>query len=148
MFEKIISKLWAYADSLQNGTEATRLYDEALSHYKAKKYRNAFPLMKEAALLGEKNAMALLGSMILLGQGTYENGEESLKWLHKAVNAGQTDALGVLGMAYATGQGKVNRNKKLALEYLNKAAQLGDQKSIKMLDMMQKKKEGMFRNDK
>jgi TPR repeat protein len=49
-------------------------------------------------------------------------------------------------MAYATGKGKVKRNKKLALEYLNKAAQLGDHKSVKMLEMMQKK-EGMFRHD-
>lgn len=146
MLEKIISKLWAYADSLQNSSEATQLYDKALNQYKSKKYRNAFPLMKEAALLGEKNAMALLGSMILMGQGTYENGEEALKWLNKAVEAGQTDALGVLGMAYATGAGKVKRNKKLALEFLNKAAQHGDQKSITMLNMMQKK-EGMFRND-
>lgn len=146
MLEKIISKLWAYADSLQNGSEATKLYDEALSHYKSKKYRNAFPIMKEAALLGDKNAMALLGSMILLGRGTYENGEEALKWLHKAVEAGQTDAMGVLGMAYATGKGKVQRNKKFALEFLNKAAQLGDQKSIKMLEMIYKK-EGVFRHD-
>lgn len=103
--------------------------------------------MREAAQLGEKNAMALLGSMYLLGQGTYENGEESLKWLHKAVDAGQTDAIGVLGMAYATGKGKVKRDMKLALEFLNKAAESGDQKSIKMLDMIQKK-EGMFRHDK
>jgi TPR repeat protein len=146
MLDKIISKLWAYADSLQNGPEATRLYDEALSHYKSQKYRNAFPLMKEAALLGEKNAMAMLGTMILFGQGTYENGEEALKWLHNAVDAGQTDTLGVLGMAYASGKGKVKRDKKLALEYLDKAAKLGDQKSIKMLDMIQKK-EGMFRRD-
>lgn len=147
MLEKLISKLGAYADSLQNKSRAIQLYDEALAHYSAKKYRNAFPVMREAAQLGDKNAMALLGSMYLLGQGTYENGEESLKWLHKAVDAGQTDAIGVLGMAYATGTGKVKRNMKLALGFLNKAAELGDQKSIKMLDMIQKK-EGMFRHDK
>jgi TPR repeat protein len=146
MLEKIISKLWAFVERIENKEKSTQLYDEALSHYKSKRFRNAFPLMKEAALLGEKNAMVLLGSMILLGQGTYENGEESLKWLHKAVDAGQTDALGVLGMAYATGAGKVKRNRKLALEYLNKAAKLGDQKSIKMLEMIQKK-EGVFRGD-
>jgi len=147
MLEKLVSKLGAYVDSLQNKTKATQLYDEALAHYSAKKYRNAFPIMREAAQLGEKNAMALLGSMYLLGKGTYENGEEALTWLHKAVNAGQTDAMGVLGMAYATGKAKVKRNKELALEFLNKAAQLGDQKSVKMLDMIQKK-EGMFRHDK
>lgn len=147
MLEKLISKLGTYVDSLQNRNKAIQLYDEALAHYSSKKYRNAFPVMREAAQLGDKNAMALLGSMYLLGQGTYENGEESLKWLHKAVDAGQTDALGVLGMAYATGKGKVKRNMKLALEFLNKAATLGDQKSIKMLDMIQRK-EGMFRHDK
>lgn len=146
MFEKIALKLESYVNSLQNKTKATQLYDEAFAHYTAKKYRNAFPVMREAAQLGDKNAMALLGSMYLLGQGTYENGDEALKWLHKAVDAGQTDATGVLGMAYATGKGKVKRDKKLALELLNKAAELGDQKSVKMLNMI-KKKEGMFRHD-
>jgi len=146
MLKKFVSKLESYVESLQNKAEAVQLYDKALAHYSAKKYRNSFPLMREAAQLGDKNAMAILGSMYLLGQGTYENGEEALKWLHKAVDAGQSDAIGVLGMAYATGKAKVERDKKLALEFLNKAAELGDQKSIKMLAMMQKK-EGMFRHD-
>jgi hypothetical protein len=146
MLDKINKKLWSLVERLENKEKSVQIYDEALSHYKSQKYRNAFPLMKEAALLGEKNAMAMLGTMILFGQGTYENGEEALKWLHKAVDAGQTDTLGVLGMAYASGKGKVKRDKKLALEYLDKAAKLGDQKSIKMLDMIQKK-EGMFRRD-
>ena len=147
MLQKLVSKLGGYVDTLQNKTRAIQLYDEALAYYGSKKFRNAFPIMREAAQLGNENAMALLGSMYLLGQGTYENGEESLKWLHKAVEAGQTDAMGVLGMAYATGAGKVKRDRKRALEYLNKAAALGDQKSIKMLDMIEKK-EGMFRHDK
>jgi len=146
MLQKLVSKLGDYVDTLQNKSRAIQLYDEALAYYGSKKFRNAFPIMREAAQLGDKNAMALLGSMYLLGQGTFENGEESLKWLHKAVDAGQTDAIGVLGMAYATGKGKVKRDRKLALEYLNQAAQLGDQKSIKMLEMIQKK-EGMFRHD-
>lgn len=146
MLEKLVSKLWSYAESLQNKTRAVQLYDEALAHYSSKKYRNAFPIMRESAQLGDKNAMAVLGSMYLLGQGTYENGEESLKWLHKAVDAGQTEAISVLGMAYATGKANVKRDKKLALEFLNKAAELGDQKSVKILAMMQKK-EGVFRHD-
>ena len=146
MLSKLVSKLSSYFDTLQNKSRAVQLYDEALAYYGAKKYRNAFPVMREAAQLGDKNAMALLGSMYLLGQGTFENGDESLKWLHKAVDAGQTDAIGVLGMAYATGKGKVQRNRTLALDYLNQAAQLGDEKSIKMLDMIQKK-QGMFRHD-
>lgn len=146
MFDKFFSKLIAYADTLQNKNKAIQLYDVALAHYSSKKYRTAFPIMRESAQLGDKNAMAILGSMYLLGQGTYENGEESLKWLHKAVDAGQTDAIGVLGMAYATGLAKVKRDKKLALEFLHKAAEFGDQKSIKMLSMMQNK-EGIFRQD-
>lgn len=146
MLKRFVSKLESYVESLQNKSRATQLYDEALAHYSSKKFRNAFPIMREAAQLGEENAMAVLGSMYLLGQGTYENGEEALKWLHKAVDAGQTDAVGVLGMAYATGKAKVKKDKKLAIEFLNKAAEFGDQKSVKMLDMI-KKKEGMFRHD-
>jgi len=48
----------------------------------------------------------------------------------------------VLGMACATGKGKVERNKILAQEYLNKAAKLGDQKSIQMLKMKTTQKLG------
>jgi len=57
MLEKLVSKLGSYVESLQNKTKATQLYDEALAHYSAKKYRNAFPIMREATQLGEKNAM-------------------------------------------------------------------------------------------
>lgn len=42
-------------------------------------------------------------------------------------------------VAGATGKGKFKRDKKLVLEFPNKATELGDQKSIQMLDMMQKK---------
>lgn len=146
MLERILAKLQSYALSLENRTQAGPVFDAAMADYREKKFRSAFPKMREAALLGDKNAMALLGSMYLQGLGTYENGEESLKWLHKAVDAGQTDAIGVLGMAYATGKARIEKNKKLALEYLTQAAQLGDQQSIRMLSMIQNK-QGMFRKD-
>jgi hypothetical protein len=146
MFERLLTKLWAYAKSLEDSKEAGELFDIAMEEFKGKRYRNAFPKMRESAQRGNINAMAILGSMYLLGHGTYENGQEALKWLHKAVDAGHGDSVGVLGMAYATGKAKIPRNIELAKELLSKSAHFGDSQSAKMLKMIEEKG-GMFRHD-
>lgn len=59
MFEKRLVKLQSYAQTLENRAEAGAIFDVAMAHYSEKKFRSAFPKMKEAALLGDKNATAL-----------------------------------------------------------------------------------------
>ena len=60
--------------------------------------------MIEAAELGNVQAMSILGSMYLLGQGVKEDGALAVMWLQKAIDGGYESAISVLGMAYATGK--------------------------------------------
>lgn len=130
---------------LMNKIRATQVYDEALAYVNAEEHRKAAPLLKEAAELGNADAMAVYGSVLLLGRGVPENGPDAVKWLQMAVDRKQVGAASVLGMAYATGKAGVKPNQKLARELLTQAAADGDQQSATMLDMMDKKK-GIFRH--
>lgn len=99
--------------------------------------------MREAAELGNTNAMSLYGSMFLLGQGVPENGKEAEIWLKRAVQNGDKNAVSLLGMAYATGKAGFIRDLKQGRELLSQAADAGDVQSARMLEMMDKK-QGIF----
>jgi TPR repeat protein len=142
---EFISNLLNLNVFLANKIRATQAHDEALAYGAAGEHRKAAPLLKEAAGLGNPDAMAVYGSVLLLGKGVPENGIEAVKWLQMAVDRNQADAASVLGMAYATGKAGVKPNHKLARELLTKAAAEGDEKAAEMLDMMDKKK-GIFKH--
>ena len=142
---KFLSHLLTLNSILLRKTQGLMLYDEALALHAAKKYKEAVPLMRQAAELGNPNAMGILGSMYLLGQGVPENGAIALEWLEKAVSAGGVGSSSVLGMALATGKAGVKPDITRARELLTKAAQDGDAQSAEMLGMMDARK-GMFRN--
>ena len=143
--KEFISNLLNLNVFLMNKIRAIQAYDEALAYGKAKEHRKAAPLLKEAAELGNADAMAVYGSALLLGTGVPENGAEAVKWLQLAIERKQIGAASVLGMAYATGKAGVRPNHKLARELLTQAADEGDQQSANMLDMMDKKK-GIFKH--
>ena len=143
--KEFVSNLLNLNAFLMNKIRATQAYDEALAYGNAKEHRKAAPLLKEAAELGNADAMAVYGSALLLGTGVKENGAEAVKWLQLAIDKKQVGAASVLGMAYATGKAGVKPNHKLARELLAKAAAEGDQQSAEMLDMMDKRK-GIFKH--
>jgi TPR repeat protein len=143
--KEFISNLLNLNVFVMNKIRATQAYDEALSYGNANEHRKAAPLLKEAAELGNPDAMAVYGSVLLLGKGVPENGTEAVKWLEQAMLRKQDGATGLLGMAYATGKAGVKPNHKRARELLTQAAAEGDQKSAEMLDMMDKKK-GIFKH--
>ena len=142
---KFIQQLIDLNGVLMAKARSATVYDEALALHGAKEYSKAFPLMKEAAVLGSLPAMSILGSMYLLGKGVPENGVEAERWLKQAVDGGFEGAISVLGMAYATGSAGIRINIPLARQLLTRAAEKGDQQSARMLKMMDKG-EGMFRN--
>jgi len=118
-------------------------YDEALALYSDKSYGKALPLMIEAAELGNVQAMSLLGSMYLLGQGVREDGRLAVLWLQHAMDGGYESAASVLGMAHATGKAGVKIDLPKARILLEAAASKGDAQSARMLEMIDKG-EGMF----
>lgn len=143
--KEFISNLLNLNLFLANKIRATQAYDEALAYADANEHRKAAQLLKEAAELGNADAMAVYGSVLLLGKGVQENGPEAVKWLQLAIEKKQTGAASVLGMAYATGKAGIKPNHTLARELLTQAAAEGDQKSAEMLDMMDKRR-GIFKH--
>lgn len=107
-------------------------YLEAMNHYhfSAKKsglaedYEKAYQLFLQAADNGEQDAYYYLGIMNLYGEGTPQNREDALIWFHKAVDAGNSSALGMIGTVYL--KDKTVKNFDQALEIFNQAAEKGD----------------------
>ena len=141
---KFIQQLIDLNSALVAKGRSATIYDEALALHGAKEYSKAFPLMKEAAGLGNLPAMSILGSMYLLGKGVPENGVEAERWLKQAVDGGFEGAISVLGMAYATGSAGIRINIPLARQLLTQAAEKGEQQSARMLEMMDQG-QGIFR---
>jgi len=139
LFNTLVSLNAALAGKIRSITA----YDEALTLYSDKNYGKALPLMIEAAELGNVQAMSLLGSMHLLGQGVREDGRLAVLWLQRAMDGGYESAASVLGMAHATGKAGVIIDLPKARMLLEDAASKGDTQSARMLEMIDKG-EGTF----
>ena len=144
---KFISNLINLNAALAQKARSLMAYDEALALHKAKEYRQALPLMMEAAELGNSEAMSLLGSMYLMGQGVNEDGSQAVTWLQRSIEGGFEGAISVLGMAYATGKAGAKIDLTKAREMLTYCAEKGDEQSTRMLAMMDSG-EGIFRKVK
>lgn len=144
---KFIQNLINLNGALARKIRAMQAYDEGLALHGAEEYAKALPLIKEAAELGHDSAMTLYGTMLLLGQGVKEDGEQAEIWLKQAVDAGHEGAISVLGMAYATGKAGCRRDVELGRKLLMRSAEGGDKQSRRMLEMMDKG-EGIFHHHK
>ena len=141
---KFLSHLININAGLAQKAKADMLYAEATAYCQAKEYAKAAPLMSEASELGNPQAMAVLGTMYLFGQGVSENGPAALRCLQAAIDAGYKDAQSTLGMALATGKAGIKIDLPRAIEILTPCAANGDEQAAQMLSMIEKG-EGMFR---
>jgi TPR repeat protein len=130
---------------LAHKTRAIIAYNEGMVFYEAKDFRQALPLMAEASDLGNSQAMLILGTMYLLGEGVKEDGRLAVLWLQRAIDEGVDDAISVLGMAYATGKAGVQIDLPMARKMLTSCAENGDEQSARMLSMIENG-EGMFKH--
>ena len=140
---KFIAYLVNLNGTLARKVRATQTYNEGLALHRSKEYAKASPFIREAAELGHEAGMTIYGSMFLLGQGVKVDGAQAELWLQKAMEAGYEDAASILGMAYATGKAGCRHDLELGRKLLMQAAQAGDERSGRMLEMMEKG-EGMF----
>lgn len=144
---EFINKLLSLNVALAGKARGISLYNDAMAFYSDKKFRDALPLLEEAAGLGNADAMAHLGAMHMLGQGTSENPKRALPWLEQASQTGHIGAMGTLGMLLATGKGGITRDMERAVSLMQQAAKQGDEQSSRMLSMIDKG-EGMFASSK
>lgn len=80
---------------------------------------------EKAAEKGDVNSMALLGGMLLNGEGVTKNVDRGLGYLNQAASQGSGQALLVLGRAYRDGV-NVPQNLQKGMEYINQAAARGE----------------------
>jgi len=141
---KFIGNLLALNAALAGKVRSIQAYDEALDLHVAGEFKSAYPLMLEASQLGNEKAMCLLGSMYLFSQGVKEDGVQAERWLTKSIESGYEEAVSVLGMAYATGKAGIKIDLDKAIPMLIQASERGDERSARMLSMIENG-EGMFK---
>ncbi|KAK8839182.1 hypothetical protein M9Y10_032110 [Tritrichomonas musculus] len=107
----------------QNKSEGNQKIEYAKYYYEENNYndrRRADALFKEAADEGDAEAMLLHAKMSLYGDGIEPNKDEAIKYLDKAVNNGNREAMRILGGLM------LHENKNEAFRYLRLAANHGD----------------------
>lgn len=67
-----------------------------------------------------------LGIVYMLGQGVRADPEQGMELLTKAANAGLADSMFVLGSIYESGFSPIEANRKVALDWFQKGADLGE----------------------
>jgi PQQ-dependent catabolism-associated CXXCW motif protein len=106
----------AQADQLEQQGEA------AISR---KDYSAAMALFRQAAALGQTDAIKNVGLMYSLGQGVQKDYTEALKWFRKAADLGNPRALVDIGVAYDMGRG-VPADSYEAMKYFRQSADKGE----------------------
>ena len=140
----LIKSLIGFNAAVADKIRAVQAYDEGLALRDAGNFKDGYVLMRESAELGHEGAMAILGSIYLLGEGAKENGTEAIRWLEKSIELGCEDSISLLGMALVTGKAGVKIDLERGRKMLEHAAEKGDSQSAQMLDAMDKGL-GMFR---
>lgn len=110
-------------------------YSYALTAHDKGQYSIAFPIVFGNALLNDRAACALLGSMYLFGQGVEKDGSRAEFWLTKAANKDVAEAQTLLGVMYATGQG-VPRDVDKGRSWLARAASRGNLEAARILKQL------------
>ena len=85
--------------------------------------------LRNAAELGDVNAMFKLGNVYSYGDGVAEDVNVAVEWYRKAAEAGNSDAMYELGDKYYRGEG-VTEDANAALEWYRKAAAAGNTKAM------------------
>ena len=84
-------------------------------------YESAFPLYKECAEAGDKDAYFFVGYFYSEGLGVEQDYKKGFKWLEKSARAGDAEGQYLVGLMYADGEG-VRKDSYTAAQWMKKAA--------------------------
>lgn len=113
--------------------------------------KKALELFQLAADKGCVGGQYNLGSCYYNGYGVSTNDQEAFRWIKKAAEQKNPEAINllkpkpayILGQLYEKGQG-CEKNISLALKWYERAASQGDEQSEKMVKILQKKPKSLF----
>lgn len=107
----------------QRGTSSVDTYQSGLAAYKAGRYSDALRILEPISTSHSK-AQVLIGDMYLQGKGVARDEATALRWMQKAANLGDAQAMSLVAISLEEGAG-VARSDAQALEWWRKAAGSG-----------------------
>ncbi len=116
--------------------------DDAVDAMRAGDFAEAYCIMRPLAERGDADAQYNIGWMYLNGYGLRINDRLALEWWLRASEQGHIDANFSIGMLYSLGEGEVDKNLNLAVDYYLLAVKNGQEDAVSLLRSM------MMRNDK
>ena len=132
--------------------QSERDFDEAMAFFKAKEFKKAFPLMKQSAEAGNREALLYLGLMLMRRQGVEADWAKSAKLFQMLIDSKHYDGTkisamlsGNMGMMYGIGGYGLKRNLEQAKALLEAAVAAGDENYSEPLRMMAAKKGSFFK---
>lgn len=101
-----------------------KLTPDFVQLYEAKKYEEALPLIKKAAVAGDAKGQCYLGKLYSFGYAVEQDYAEAMRWYQKAAAQNYPEAFDDIGYAYYAGQG-VEQSYTEAVKWWRKAASSG-----------------------
>jgi tRNA A-37 threonylcarbamoyl transferase component Bud32 len=125
---------------------AQEFYNAALVKLREGKPQDAFTLFRQAADLGDANAMQELGESYANGEGVSKDDLEALRWFLRAAGGGNTAAMLTLGGLYLFGSDAVPQSDDDAVRWFQKAADLKNPAGLYDLAGLYEKGQGVPRS--
>jgi tetratricopeptide (TPR) repeat protein len=150
MFQ-FLQTLTQYIGAAAGKVESRRLFDEAKALFDAGEFKQALPVMKEAAEKGSPFAMAHLAVMCLKGLGADCNWKRAAELYemtlklenYQGIYFTSTAIKSHLGLIYGIGGYGLKRDTEKAKAYLKEAADEGDARAGDTLKLVTQRK-GVF----
>lgn len=137
--ENLVVKLAARVEKQIDNLTDKKAFEAAQDANVAKDYKTALKGFEELAEKGHVRAATLAGGMYITGAVVKENGPKALKYLTIGAEAGDDDAIALLGMAYAAGKAGIKVDFFKARPLLEIAVKNGDKQALHMLELVKGK---------
>ena len=146
--EKIvpISKPVEQKPKISAAVRAQEFYNAGLAKRRDGKPQDAATLFRQAADLGDTNAMQELGESYANGEGISKDDLEALRWFLRAAGGGNTAAMLSLGGMYLFGSDAVPQSDDEAVRWFQKAADLKNPAGLYDLAGLYEKGQGVPRS--
>ena len=136
-----LSTLFQLNTVLASKIKADRLYAEGQAYIDSKEHAKAFPILKEASEAGHKYSPALIGFMLMKGEGTATNWVDAVKYFELALEREIPNVHFNVGMLYGVGGYGLKRNLEKAEYHLRQSKAVdNDPAADQMIEMIQKRK--------
>ncbi len=133
------------APVVPSSIRAQQFYDDGVAKRHEGRLEDAVALFRQAADLGDPDAMVELGESYRAGEGVTQDDSEALRWFRRAADAGNSAGMLSIGAMYLLGDG-IPASDDEAVQWFEKAAARGNPAGIYDLATMYEGGRGVTQN--